>query len=421
VLPRFHRFAEGAVLIAHNAPFDMTFLRRREGELGLRFDNPILDTVLLSAVIWGQSDVHSLDALTHRLGITIPEEARHTAIGDTMATAEAFLKLVPMLQARGLTTFGDVLAEVRRHGRLLNGCEPDGLKGRHRAWAPPFCRGEGHGGVNPALRKHHSGPPDRIDSRERAGKTPCDPGRSAAVLCLIPLSENTLPGQAATRQIVPGNGTGFQRRGLQGCENPSVAGKGASSCRPLQTPTYRPRTGQRRRAAFRLDQIVLRQAALEPCAQMAALVEKGPALQIAGCVVIGETDAARFRLEPLTFPARTAGKRPDHPAPRQVLFGPIGLALHLEGQRLTCHPRLEGGTVQRFCRPERDGGKHQACGKAKAHGKAPVRGPGSACHSLGPTANHNRSEGGGAGGKRRSISRNHTGGTSAAEAITGRL
>lgn len=119
VLPRFHRFAAGSVLVAHNAPFDMTFLRRRETELGLRFDNPILDTVLLSAVIWGQSEVHSLDALTHRLGITIPEEARHTAIGDTMATAEAFLRLLPMLQARGLTTYGAVLAEVRRHGRLL--------------------------------------------------------------------------------------------------------------------------------------------------------------------------------------------------------------------------------------------------------------------------------------------------------------
>jgi DNA polymerase-3 subunit epsilon len=119
VIPQFHRFAEGAVLVAHNAPFDMTFLRRREGELGLRFDHPILDTVLLSAVVWGQSEVHSLDALTHRLGITIPEEARHTAIGDTVATAEAFLKLVPMLQARGLRTFGEVLAEVRRHGRLL--------------------------------------------------------------------------------------------------------------------------------------------------------------------------------------------------------------------------------------------------------------------------------------------------------------
>ena len=119
VLPRFHRFAQGAVLLAHNAPFDMEFLRRREAELGLRFDNPILDTVLLSAVVFGQSEVHSLDALTHRLGITIPEEARHTAIGDTVATAEAFLKLMPMLQARGLRTFGEVLAEVRRHGRLL--------------------------------------------------------------------------------------------------------------------------------------------------------------------------------------------------------------------------------------------------------------------------------------------------------------
>jgi DNA polymerase III subunit epsilon len=119
VLRRFHKFAEGAVLIAHNAPFDMEFLRRVEPALGLRFDMPILDTVLLSAVIYGQHEAHSLDALTHRLGITIPEEARHTAIGDTLATAEAFLKMMPMLQGRGLETFGQVLTEVRRHGRLL--------------------------------------------------------------------------------------------------------------------------------------------------------------------------------------------------------------------------------------------------------------------------------------------------------------
>jgi DNA polymerase-3 subunit epsilon len=116
---RFHKFAEGAVLIAHNAPFDMEFLRRVEGQLGLTFDMPVLDTVLLSAVVYGQHEVHSLDALTHRLGITIPEEARHTALGDTLATADAFLKLVPMLKGRGLDTFGAVLAEVRKHGRLL--------------------------------------------------------------------------------------------------------------------------------------------------------------------------------------------------------------------------------------------------------------------------------------------------------------
>jgi DNA polymerase III subunit epsilon len=115
----FHKFAEGAVLIAHNAPFDMEFLRRHEPAIGARFDNPILDTVLLSAVVFGQHEEHSLDALTHRLSITIPEEARHTAIGDSVATADAFLKLLPMLQGRGFISFGAVLTELRRHGRLL--------------------------------------------------------------------------------------------------------------------------------------------------------------------------------------------------------------------------------------------------------------------------------------------------------------
>ncbi|MGY6409978.1 MAG: exonuclease domain-containing protein [Alkalilacustris sp.] len=115
----FHRFAQGAVLVAHNAPFDLEFLRRHEADIGARFDNPVFDTVLLSAVIYGQTESHSLDALTARLGITIPEAARHTAIGDTVATADAFLKLLPMLQGRGLATFGQVLSEVRRHGRLL--------------------------------------------------------------------------------------------------------------------------------------------------------------------------------------------------------------------------------------------------------------------------------------------------------------
>ncbi|WP_376871473.1 exonuclease domain-containing protein [Albirhodobacter sp. R86504] len=117
--PQFHAFAQDAVLVAHNAPFDLAFLRRRSHEMGVEFDHPVLDTVLLSAVIYGQSEVHSLDALTHRLGITIPQEVRHTALGDTVATAEAFLKLLPALKARGIATFGDVVAAQRQHGRLL--------------------------------------------------------------------------------------------------------------------------------------------------------------------------------------------------------------------------------------------------------------------------------------------------------------
>jgi DNA polymerase-3 subunit epsilon len=116
---KFHQFIKGAVLVAHNAPFDMAFLRQHEHDIGCRFDNPIVDTVLLSAVVFGQSEDHNLDALSHRLGITITEEDRHTAIGDAIATADVFLKLLPALKARGLETFGDVLAEVRKQRRLL--------------------------------------------------------------------------------------------------------------------------------------------------------------------------------------------------------------------------------------------------------------------------------------------------------------
>lgn len=116
---RFHRFAEGAVLIAHNAPFDMAFLKRHARGIGASFDNPVLDTVLLSAVLYGQTEKHTLDALTERLGIAIPPDLRHTAMGDTVATADAFLKMLPILKGQGIETFGDILTEVRRHKRLL--------------------------------------------------------------------------------------------------------------------------------------------------------------------------------------------------------------------------------------------------------------------------------------------------------------
>ncbi len=115
----FHKFASDAVIVAHNAPFDMAFLRRHAGRMQVTWDHPILDTVLLSAVVFGASETHTLDALCDRLGVTIPAHLRHTALGDAQATAEVLCKLLPMLQARGFATFGDVIAETRKHGRLL--------------------------------------------------------------------------------------------------------------------------------------------------------------------------------------------------------------------------------------------------------------------------------------------------------------
>ena len=116
---QFHHFARDAVIVAHNAPFDMAFLRRDAKEMGVSWDHPILDTVLLSAVLFGASETHTLDALCDRLGVTIPEHLRHTALGDAQATAEVLVRMLPMMAARGMRTFGDVIAETRKHGRLL--------------------------------------------------------------------------------------------------------------------------------------------------------------------------------------------------------------------------------------------------------------------------------------------------------------
>ncbi len=102
VLPAFHAYCANAVLVAHNAAFDMRFLQLKEKKLGLKFDNPVLDTLLLSASIHENQDSHSLDAIASRFGLTI--SGRHTALGDAKVTAEILLKLLPMLAEKGIAT-----------------------------------------------------------------------------------------------------------------------------------------------------------------------------------------------------------------------------------------------------------------------------------------------------------------------------
>lgn len=123
-LRAFHHFAEDAVLVAHNAPFDMGLLRTATSETGIEFPNRVLDTVLLSAMVWGQSAPHALDALAERLSVTIPPERRHTAMGDTEATAQIFLHLIPALTAKGLGDLDRIRDEARRHRRLIANADP---------------------------------------------------------------------------------------------------------------------------------------------------------------------------------------------------------------------------------------------------------------------------------------------------------
>jgi len=112
VLPRFLRFSEDTVLVAHNAAFDMRFLQLKEAATGVRFTQPVLDTLLLSEVLHPNIKEHRLEAITERLGISVV--GRHTALGDAIVTGEVFLKMVPLLVERGIRTLGEAREASQR-------------------------------------------------------------------------------------------------------------------------------------------------------------------------------------------------------------------------------------------------------------------------------------------------------------------
>ena len=102
VLPAFHDFAHDTVLVAHNAAFDMRFLQLQEARTGVAFHQPVLDTLLLSAVVHPNQESHRLEAIAERFNITVL--GRHTALGDAIVTAEVWLRLIPLLNDMGIRT-----------------------------------------------------------------------------------------------------------------------------------------------------------------------------------------------------------------------------------------------------------------------------------------------------------------------------
>ncbi|TRZ97309.1 MAG: DNA polymerase III subunit epsilon [Rhodocyclaceae bacterium] len=117
VLPIFRSYVADTVLVAHNAAFDMRFLELKEAATGVRFDRPVLDTFLLSAVLFPNQESHRLEAIAERLGISVL--GRHTAVGDAIVTAEVFLKMLPLLADKGIRTLGEAreASEKTYHAR----------------------------------------------------------------------------------------------------------------------------------------------------------------------------------------------------------------------------------------------------------------------------------------------------------------
>jgi len=127
----------------------MRFLELKEAATGVRFDHPVLDTLLLSAVVHPSFENHHLDTIAERLGVRVI--GRHTALGDALVTGEVFLKLLPLLADRGILTWG---RRWRRRARPTTRgssidrrpatmAEPDSalerrLAGEHRTLARPL-------------------------------------------------------------------------------------------------------------------------------------------------------------------------------------------------------------------------------------------------------------------------------------------
>jgi DNA polymerase-3 subunit epsilon len=84
----------------------------KEEPSGIRFTQPVLDTLLLSAVLHDDLESHVLEAIAERYGINVV--GRHTAVGDAIVTGEIFLKMIPLLEGRGIVTLSQAREASKR-------------------------------------------------------------------------------------------------------------------------------------------------------------------------------------------------------------------------------------------------------------------------------------------------------------------
>ena len=108
VLPRFLEFCRGAILVAHNAGFDMSFMLENARRQSLPMEHPYIDTVGIARVLLPNQAKHTLDAVAKTLNISL--ENHHRAVDDAECTAWIFVKLIQMLEEKDIHTLAQLNA-----------------------------------------------------------------------------------------------------------------------------------------------------------------------------------------------------------------------------------------------------------------------------------------------------------------------
>ena len=106
VFPEILEFIKGSVLVAHNAPFDMGFLKQNAKVLGYEFDYTYLDTLSLAKDLFPDYKKYKLGKIAENLGIKV--EVAHRALDDVDTTVKVFKVMLDMLKERGAKTIDDI-------------------------------------------------------------------------------------------------------------------------------------------------------------------------------------------------------------------------------------------------------------------------------------------------------------------------
>ena len=106
VLPKFLEFSKGAIMVAHNAEFDMSFIMHKAHDIGIELNYTYVDTVALARVLIPTIARYKLDNVAKALGI--PLENHHRAVDDAGCTAEIFVKFISMLKQKNVMDLNDV-------------------------------------------------------------------------------------------------------------------------------------------------------------------------------------------------------------------------------------------------------------------------------------------------------------------------